>query len=328
MLIPRIFGTVLRAMSVICLISASMTAGFAQKVTGTDQDPGIREGSTLGAGASNTHSVVRTPFSAEDALRTVGKPGFTMTAQEAYRTVGGDTSQPAVGPKTAAALAAVAALNPPPPTADTSTSMYRAGNEQAAQAEKARINEIENQGVLDTLANLHGRSVSFNVSLLVFGLPFVFVAIYLTYRRLVVRPQVPVDGGANTSESVFANNAIASKVLSQDEVHYVQSFANELGKMSGLQGFARFIESSAGIMSIALGLIHKEKPIMLGTVVVVSDGTEKSCSVRDFQNRPMSGLDFYPTVYSALTTTRPSFEKLAQLTAKHVRPNLLRRLFG
>lgn len=325
MLIPRIFGTFLRALSVICLISAFMTAVFAQRVMDTDQNPASLEGSTLEAAASRP---VRSPFSAEDAFRTVGKPGFVMTAEEAYRTVGVDTSRPAVGPKTAAALAAVAALNPPPPAPDASTSMYRAGNEQAAQAEKALVYEIENQGVLDTLANLHGWSVSFNASLLVFCLPFVFVAIYLTYRRLVVRPQVPVDGRANTSESVFANNVIESKVLTPDDVHFVQWFSNELGKTAGMQGFAKFIELKFGVVSIALGLMHKGVPTMLGTVVVVSDETGTSCTVRDFQNRPMPGPDSYGTIYSALTATRPSFEKLSQLTAKHVRLNLWRRFFG
>lgn len=395
MLIPRIFGTILRALSVICLISAFMTAVFAQKVLGNDQDPASLEGSTLEAAASRP---VRSPFSAEDAFRTVGKPGFVMTAEEAYRTVGGDTSRPAVGPKTAAALAAVAALNPPPPAPDTSTSMYRAGNERAAQANKARVAEIENQGILGTLraaadaslvvnglkwatrerfpaepgfsakedalrgydldeqlallgaksqrefdrikfdlddrreqarkTNLHGGWVGFGASLLVFGLPFVFVAIYLTYRRLVVRPQVPVDSRANTSESVFANNIIESKVLTPDDVHFVQWFSNELGKTAGMQGFAKFIELKFGVVSIALGLMHKGVPIMLGTVVVVSDETGTSCTVRDFQNRPMPGPDSYGTIYSALTATRPSFEKLSQLTAKHARPNLWRRFFG
>lgn len=328
MLISRKFGTIVRVLSVTCLISALMTPALAQKVMDADKDPVTRDGSTLGVGASGTSLVVRTPLSAEDAFRTVSKPGFTMSAQEAYQTVGGNTSQSVIGPKTAAALAAVAALNPPPPAPDTSTSMYRAGNEQAAQAEKARIYEIENQGVLNTLANPHDKPGSLNAYLLGFSLLFILVAIYLTYRQLVVARQMPVDGGANTSESVLPNNVMLSKVLSQDEVHYVQAYANELGLLAGLKGTARFTESDLGFVSIALDLKIKDVPIMLGTVVVVSDGTEKSCSVRDFHNKPMSGLDFYPTVYSALTTTRPSFEKLAQLTAKHLRPNLWRRLFG
>jgi len=135
---------------------------------------------------------------------------------------------------------------------------------------------------------------------------------------------------ASNSASVpaFNTNVISSKVLTPDEVHYVQSFANELGKLSGLQGFAKFIEPSAGITSIALGVMSKEMPIMLGTVVAVSDETGMSCTVRDFQNRPMPGPDSYGTIYSALVTTRPSFEKLSQLTAKHVRPSLWRKLFG
>ena len=130
------------------------------------------------------------------------------------------------------------------------------------------------------------------------------------------------------SNPVFAGNAIESRVLSPEEVHYVQTFANDLGRTSGLTGFAKFIESSAGVMSIALGVMNKEEPIMLGTVVAVSNETGSSCTVRDFQNRPMSGPEYYETIYAALVTTRSSFEKLAQITAKHLRPSLLSRLFG
>jgi hypothetical protein len=140
------------------------------------------------------------------------------------------------------------------------------------------------------------------------------------------RPSRPAAGSA--ALPVFANNVIASKVLSPDEVHFVQAYANELGKLVGLKGFAKFVESELGFVSIALGLMHKDLPIMLGTVVVVSDETGNSCSVRDLSNRPMPGPDLYPTIYSALRSTHPFFENLARATAKHVRPNLWRRLFG
>jgi hypothetical protein len=127
---------------------------------------------------------------------------------------------------------------------------------------------------------------------------------------------------------LFSGNAIKSNVLSPEQIHYVQSFANDLGKISGLTGFAKFIESKAGVMSIALGVMNKDMPIMLGTVVAVANETGSSCTVRDFQNRPMPGLDSYRTIYSALTSTRPSFEKLSQITAKQLRPSLLQRMFG
>lgn len=126
----------------------------------------------------------------------------------------------------------------------------------------------------------------------------------------------------------FAGNVVDSSVLSPEEVHYVQSFANELGRVAGLRGFANFVESRASVMSIALGVMNKADPIMLGSVVVVSNDTGSSCSVRDFKNRPMPGPDYYGNIYAALVTTRPFFEKLAQLTAKHVRPSLLTRIFG
>lgn len=124
------------------------------------------------------------------------------------------------------------------------------------------------------------------------------------------------------------SRSINSRILSDAEVQHVQAFANNLGKLAGLTGFAKFIESRAGVMSIALGVLDKDTPIMLGTVVVVSDSSGTSCTVRDFQNRPMPGLETYRTIYSALTTTKASFEKLAQLTAKHLRPSLMQRLFG
>lgn len=130
------------------------------------------------------------------------------------------------------------------------------------------------------------------------------------------------DLGAN------GNDSINSRILSDAEVQHVQAFASNLGKLAGLTGFAKFIESSAGVMSIALGVLDKDTPIMLGTVVVISDSSGTSCTVRDFQNRPMPGLEIYRTLYSALTTTKASFEKLAQLTAKHLRPTLMQRLFG
>lgn len=127
---------------------------------------------------------------------------------------------------------------------------------------------------------------------------------------------------------VFANNVIASKVLTPDEVHFVQWFANELGKTAGMQGFAKFIELNAGVVSIAIGLMYKDAPIMLGTVVVVSDETGNSCTVRDLVNKPMPGLDMYPTIYSALRTTQPFFENMAKATAKHSRPSVWSKLFG
>ena len=139
-----------------------------------------------------------------------------------------------------------------------------------------------------------------------------------------------VNGGESTSTlgPVFANSLIASKVLTPDEMHYVQAYANELGKLVSLKGFAKFIESELGFVSIALGLMHKDVPIMLGTVVVVSDETGKSCTVHDLNNRPMPGLDMYPTIYSALRATHPFFENMAHATAKHVRPSLWRKLLG
>lgn len=131
-----------------------------------------------------------------------------------------------------------------------------------------------------------------------------------------------------TNDLAISGNVINSRILSDAEVHYVQTFANELGKVSGLTGFAKFVESTAGVISIALGVLNKDTTIMLGTVVVVTDISGTSCTVRDFQNRPMPGLETYRTIYSALTTTKAPFEKLAQLTAKHLRPTLMQRLFG
>ena len=126
----------------------------------------------------------------------------------------------------------------------------------------------------------------------------------------------------------FPANIVKSKVLGPEEVQYVQRFANSLGQAVGLAGFANFVEARAGVLSIALGVISKDQPIMLGTVVVVSDDSGTSCSVRDFQNNPMPGVPYYESVYLALVTTRSYFERLATLTAKHLRPSWLARLFG
>ncbi len=123
-------------------------------------------------------------------------------------------------------------------------------------------------------------------------------------------------------------NSNGLEALSDTDIRYVRNFARDLGNIAGMQGFAEFTEVSAGVMSIALGVTKKDTTIMLGTVAVVSKGGESSCTVRDFENRPMPGLENYRTIYSALTTTRSSFEKLAQLTAKHTRPSLMQRLFG
>ncbi len=150
-------------------------------------------------------------------------------------------------------------------------------------------------------------------------------------RRIIGELKAKRPSQQTTSSAVpsnFANNVIASKVLSPDEVHYVQSYANQLGKLVGLQGFAKFVESDIGFVSIALGLVHNDAPIMFGTVVVVSDETGKSCTVRDLKNKPMPGPDMYPNIDSALRGTHPFFENMAKATAKHVRPNLWRRLFG
>jgi len=133
------------------------------------------------------------------------------------------------------------------------------------------------------------------------------------------------SGPTNTEHADSSTN---SRIVSDEEVQYVQAFASNLGKLVGLTGFAKFIESRAGVVSIALGVLDKATPIMLGTVVVVSDGSGSSCTVRDFENRPMPGLESYGTIYSALTATRASFERLAQLTAKHLRPSLMQRLLG
>jgi hypothetical protein len=81
-------------------------------------------------------------------------------------------------------------------------------------------------------------------------------------------------------------------------------------------------------MSIALGVMNRKEPLMLGTVVVVDNESGSSCSVRDFQNRPMPGPAFYDNVYTALGTTKSLFEKLAHITAKQLKPSLMERLFG
>jgi hypothetical protein len=123
-------------------------------------------------------------------------------------------------------------------------------------------------------------------------------------------------------------NSIENSVLSEAEVLYVQSFARDLGKGVDLKAFANFTESHAGCVSIQLGVFNRDTPIMLGTVVAVANASGSSCSVRDFQNRPMPGSQSYSTIYAALTNTQASFEKLAQLTAKQTRPSFLRRLLG
>lgn len=132
------------------------------------------------------------------------------------------------------------------------------------------------------------------------------------------------DGG----NCAFEGNVIVSAVLSEEEVLYVQVFANDLGRLSGLRGFAKFTESKDGFIAIALGVLIKDAPMLLGTAVVVSNGTGRSCSVRDFQNNPMPGLESYRSIQAALVATKPLFEKLALLAAKHSKPSLLKRFFG
>lgn len=125
------------------------------------------------------------------------------------------------------------------------------------------------------------------------------------------------------STSAVTENAEASKdivtksaVLSPEEIHYTQAYANELGHSCGLSGYADFVEAKTGVMSIAIGVIRKETKMILGTVVVVSNMPDSSCSVRDFLNKPMPGPEYYSSIYAALVSTRPYFNKLAQLAAE------------
>lgn len=112
------------------------------------------------------------------------------------------------------------------------------------------------------------------------------------------------------------------------DAQLLKSFAMSLGQQCKLEGFADIREVAKGVTSIGIGLLHGRESTILGTLVVVSDGHKVSCSARDFANRPMPGPSFYSDVPAALSATRSYFEKLAQLTAKHVRPSFLKRLFG
>jgi hypothetical protein len=126
----------------------------------------------------------------------------------------------------------------------------------------------------------------------------------------------------------FKDNVIASTVLSPEDVHFTQTYATELGHGCGLRGYANFVESEIGVMSVALGVVHKGETMILGTVVVASNLPGSSCSVRDFRNKPMPGAEYYDSIYAALVTTRPYFTKLAELAARQMRPSLMARLFG
>ncbi|MBK6321008.1 MAG: hypothetical protein IPF38_01930 [Burkholderiales bacterium] len=126
----------------------------------------------------------------------------------------------------------------------------------------------------------------------------------------------------------FDNNVIRSAVVTPSEVQFVQQFANDLGKCCGMQGFANFVESGIGILSIAIGIIHKSRPILLGTVVAAAECDGNTCSVRDLMNNPMPGPAYYTTVNAALLATRPYFISFAVMVTKELRPSLMQRLFG
>lgn len=121
---------------------------------------------------------------------------------------------------------------------------------------------------------------------------------------------------SSESHSESAESFGAQSVLSREEALYVHAYAHELGHPFGLRGFSEFVEAKTGVLSIALGVMSNEKELILGTVVVVAGTPHSSISVRDFQSKPMPGPKYYSNIYAALVSTRPYFDKLAELAAK------------
>ena len=161
-------------------------------------------------------------------------------------------------------------------------------------------------------------------------------AAYDTFQEALVYADVfarsTIDGlkGLKAKQSSSrTGNVIDSQVLCPDEVQLVQAFANGMGLAAGLAGFAKFMESGIGVLSIALGVMDKDQPIMLGTVVAAKEGAGGySCSVRGFDNSAVPGSEYYSSVTAALVATRPYFEHMAKMAAKHVRPSLFGRIRG
>lgn len=97
--------------------------------------------------------------------------------------------------------------------------------------------------------------------------------------------------------------AIVSHVVAPSDVHLIQAYANRLGKESGLQGFANFMEQRAvGVFSAALGVIVNDHPVLLGTIAASSEPSGAVLwSVRGFDNSPLPKTpDMFSNVMEAL----------------------------
>ena len=153
-------------------------------------------------------------------------------------------------------------------------------------------------------------------------------------RELQARrtPPDPVSAPAMTApspaSSESSDGSFRGNILTPQEVGVVNAFAQGLGNCSRTQGFAKYMEARIGVLSIALGVLDdKDRPLLLGTVVVVTDDTGGyECSVRDVNNSPLQGPATYPRIASALTNALPYLEFMATDVGKQIRPTLMARL--
>lgn len=139
-----------------------------------------------------------------------------------------------------------------------------------------------------------------------------FAVIYMRQVIEALRTSRPREPAANDSlMPPTLSEAFENSVIGREGVHFAQEFANSLARGVTSQGFATFTEVHSSIVLVEIGIISTDRPILLGSLVVVSDHAGTSCTVRDFQNVAMPGPLHYPTLVEALVSTRRYFENLA-----------------
>lgn len=125
--------------------------------------------------------------------------------------------------------------------------------------------------------------------------------------------------GKGASTSSKAGNVIESKVLPPADVATIQALANALGKSIGLRGFANFREAQIGVLSVALGVLHKNEPIMIGTIVASSEPDGRySCSIRGPRGLVVPGPEYYSDLKDALLAAEPFFLSTVQAVKEHI----------
>jgi hypothetical protein len=110
-------------------------------------------------------------------------------------------------------------------------------------------------------------------------------------------------------------------------IKVVNVLAAALGRSADAQGYAEFTWAAEGVLAIAVGVMHNESPIVIGTFVVTANTAEgQHCSIRGPGGGKFPGPDFYASIGEAASAAMPAYMHVATNIAPKLRPSLIGRL--